>query len=228
LQCKSRWKEELWEQEKKLHGTPIMEELSFIRDTLGIRIDELADAHNEINALDNIRETLLNENEHLRKDLSTLKSDWAADQKELKEVLKENMVLTEQQDLDVAQILISLKNSDDSDDFDGSLDWKNISGDRMAEIKRKEMVIRKKDSKATRLIKIIREKKRIISNLRQIIANETFMRGSLGMVSEVINNEEPVVYHPSELTLLYNSPENLVLPKNLQSTHLGLMDWGAI
>ena len=182
----------------------------------------LADTQTKLNTQNNIILTLVSENDKLRKDISTLKSDWAADRQELKAVLKENMELTEQQELDAAQMSMSLKNSGA---FDGSLDWKNISSDRMEEIRRKEQVIRNKDGKATRLIEIIRGKNHIIANLRQVVANlnnglksaqanENFMRGSLGMVSEVVNNEATVVYHPSELAQLYRSPENLIIPKN--------------
>ena len=212
---------ELLEQEESLQGTPIMEELSLYRKTLRIRSELLADTQTELNTQNNIRLTLVSENDKLRKDISTLKSDWAMDRQELKAVLKENMELTEQQELDTAQMLMSLKNSGA---FDGSLDWKNISSDRMEEIRRKEQVIRNKDGKATRLIAIIRGKNRIIANLRQVVANlnnglksaqanENFMRGSLGMVSEVVNNEATVVYHPSELAQLYRSPENLIRSK---------------
>ena len=101
---------ELLEQEENLQGTPIMEELTSYRKTLRVRSELLADTQTELNTQNNIRLTLVSENDKLRKDISTLKSDWAVDRQELKAVLKENMELTEQQDLDTAQILMSLNN----------------------------------------------------------------------------------------------------------------------
>jgi hypothetical protein len=118
--------------------------------------------------------------------------------------MRENIELTKGLELDTASILISLRNSGA---FDSNLDWEKLSSKRMGEIRRKEGVIRQKDSKATRLIEIIRGKNNKIGELRNYInklegfltkkhCELDFMKGSLSMVSEVVNNNATVVWHP--------------------------------
>ena len=43
-----------WKEERVFHETPIMEELSYYQETLGIRTGSLVDAHAELNTQNNI------------------------------------------------------------------------------------------------------------------------------------------------------------------------------
>jgi hypothetical protein len=133
----------------------------------------------------------------LKAELQTTNEGWALDRDELKRALKDNLYLSQKHDDALALMVTSLQNSGAYDD---TVDWKNVCNERMVEIRRKEEVIRKKDEKATRLIDIIRGKNAEIKNLRRLLGNKhsqlDFMKGSLGMVSEVVNNKATVVYHP--------------------------------
>ncbi len=165
-----------------------------------------------VNATDSV--TIAN----LKLRLRNMETDWKVDQAELKKLIKENSKL--QDESGTTAVLSNLLNSGAfvSEPVE-DLNWKEISDNRMTEIKRKEDVIQQKDMKATRLIEIIRGKNKQIKYLREIFkkvqSEKNFMFGSLGMVSEVVNNQATLVYHPEAAeaaTRRFNTPPGLSPP----------------
>ena len=95
----------------------------------------------------------------LKSELQTANEGWEIDRTELKKIIRENIELSK---LDIPKIVMTLRNSGAFD-----LDWEKLSAERMQEIWRKEGVIRDKDDKVTRLIRIIREKNSKIKELKK-------------------------------------------------------------